>query len=99
MNNRVFDHELFVCNCEDTSHQLIITKPVDHSEWDEKEIYLNIHLNGHSFWHRLILAVKFLIGHKSRYGEFDTIILDLDNMKKLRKSLGDSIKAYESHSK
>lgn len=38
--------------------------------------YCDIHLNDVSFWERLKLAIRYLLGKESRFGEFDEFIFE-----------------------
>jgi hypothetical protein len=73
---------LLLCDCSSAEHQLIVS-------WDndDNEVYVRVHLaNCYGFWRRLWHAVKYVFGHKSRYGAFDEVILrkeDADNLQKV----------------
>ena len=77
------DHEiLMLCECSSCEHQLIIRY-----DNNEDEVYVNMHLaNYKRFWRRLWHGLKYIFGYKSRYGEFDEVILrkeDADNLQKV----------------
>ncbi len=77
------DHEiLMICECSSCEHQLIIRY-----DNNEDEVYVNVHLaNYKEFWRRLWHGLKYIFGYKSRYGEFDEVILrkeDADNLQKV----------------
>lgn len=78
MDNEV----LLLCECSSCEHQLIVS-------WDndDDEVFVQIHLTTYKgFWKRLWAGLKYAFGHKSRYGEFDEIILrkkDADNLQKV----------------
>ena len=75
--------ELLVCSCGDASHQVIFTA---YSFEDEQgEVTLQTHLKTLPFWERLGNAFKYLFGFKSRYGDFDCLILDKDSVPVLKK--------------
>ena len=73
---------LFLCECSSCEHQFIV-------RWDndDKEVYISIHLANYlGFWKRLLEGIKYIFGHKCRYGQFDEIILrkeDADNLQKI----------------
>jgi hypothetical protein len=78
----MYSKELFVCECESVEHQLIFL-------YDENdtysEIYCEIHLTTYmNFWQRLKHGVKYIFGFKSRYGAFDSIILNPDDHEKFQ---------------
>jgi hypothetical protein len=69
---------LFICNCGSVEHQFIVRLD---DEWDF--VYVSIHLSPHPLHKRLINAIKYIFGHRSKYGDFDEIILNEDDTKKL----------------
>ena len=70
--------ELFICQCENTEHQLIFREI-------EGDVYVSIHLKTDSFWKRFKNGVKYIFGHKSRYGDFDEFIFKNEDAYKLQK--------------
>lgn len=73
--------ELILCNCGNTEHQLIF-RVFDGD--DDPLIYVTIHLCKFPFWKRLINGVKYIFGHRSKYGDFDEIILTPDHYEQLQ---------------
>ena len=72
---------LLLCDCSSDEHQMIV-------RWDndDKEVYVSIHLaNNIGFWKRLWAGLKYAFGHRSRYGEFDEIILRKEDASNLQK--------------
>ena len=72
-----------ICACHSSEHQIL-------TEYDEKynQIYVQIHLSTHkNFFKRIWVAIKYVFGYKSRYGEWDNIIIDKDNYHILAKEL------------
>ena len=63
------DWSFLVCDCGDISHQLAIQKI------DSGEVIVSIHLTQFPFWKRLWNGIKYIFGHRSRYGDFDEFIL------------------------
>lgn len=55
---------------------------------DEKDfVYLEIHLApDRSFFRRLFNAIKYIFGHRSKYGDFDEILLDKNTVLKLKEA-------------
>lgn len=78
------NNELFVCECADLSHQFILTT------WDFKDgtpsldlsIRNNIHL---PFYKRVWVAIKYIFKVQSQ--DYDVVLLDHDNVLKLKDSL------------
>ena len=78
MDNEV----LLLCDCSSCEHQVVVT-------WrdEDNEVFVQVHLTTYKgFWKRLWNGLKYAFGHKSRYGDFDEIILrkkDADNLQKV----------------
>jgi hypothetical protein len=70
-----------ICDCQDPEHQFVLTYYEDD---EEKEMYMQVHLvNYDNFFRRLWTAVRYLFGYRSRYGEFDEVVLNLDSVRTL----------------
>lgn len=73
------EHQIFICKCHNIEHQLVFSYFKD-----EPELYVTVHLNPeYSFWKRLKLAIKYIFGYRSMYGEFDEFIFNEDEIDKL----------------
>ena len=74
------ENDIFICDCEDIEHQLVVSRDVD-----EKELTLSIHLSQYqNFFQRILVAIKYVFGKKSIYGAWDVIILNEKKMIKLK---------------
>lgn len=83
---------LFVCQCGDVSHQMIIS--FDSDPLINDSIWFHIHLSDVGFWKRLKYSIKYIFGAKSKYGDgaFAEILFDKSKTKELIDTL---IKHYE----
>ena len=72
------NNHLFICSCCDIEHQLIVQ--VDE---EENELYFNIHLTPLPFFERLWIAIKYIFGKKSKFGEFECLNLSKEDSIKL----------------
>lgn len=82
-----FYHEYYECRCESPEHVLRFTySEEEYYKPDEKEavVYLNVFLSTGGFWHRVKEGVKYIFGHKSKYGHFDDWIMKREDAEKLR---------------
>lgn len=80
-NDKLGDKDILICGCHSTDHQMVIL----YSEDDGYPIvYSHIHLNKRPFWDRLKYGIKYIFGHKSRYGAFDEFIFDPNDSDKLQ---------------
>lgn len=76
--------DIILCACGSSEHQILIHH--DPGVDDPAEVYLSIHLaNSKSFWKRLTVGIKYIFGHRSRFGHWDEIILTEDHLPQLRK--------------
>lgn len=82
----MIEHELTVCKCENTEHQLVFTYFPD--DEDDREIYVSVHLIPESnIFKRIWHAIKYVFGHRSIYGHFDEFIFKQSDAHKLVKVL------------
>lgn len=69
---RDLERKIFLCDCGSLEHQLSI--------WYDKEeslLYLEPRLHTHkNFFKRVVAGIKYIFGHKSRFGTFDEILLN-----------------------
>ena len=73
---------LMVCDCGSLEHQVVFRWNVD-----DNEVYMHVHLFDYKrFFRRLWHGLKYAFGHRSKYGEFNEVILrkeDADNLQKV----------------
>ncbi len=81
--------ELFICQCSDPQHQLIMTADDD---WGS--VFCSVHLKPAGFFKRLWIAMKYICGHRSIYGDFDEFIFDVDDADRLQ-IIVDHLKAFK----
>jgi hypothetical protein len=77
--------DLFVCTCGDVQHQLIVRywKGLVHKE-DKPEVFVEVLLNPElNIWKRIVNAVRYIFGYRSKYGDFDEVILEPSDYKKI----------------
>lgn len=73
-------NELFVCSCNDLEHQFVIS----YIEDDYSEMYLSVNLATGNFWKRLKIGLKYIFGKKSKYGQFDEILIRPEDANRLQ---------------
>lgn len=71
------EKELIICSCNSTDHQLLFLG-IEDSKYGN-EVYMHVHLPTQSFWKRLKHGIKYILGYKSRYGDFDEVILQKEH--------------------
>lgn len=74
------NRELFICECNNTEHQLIFSYDKD---WEE--VFVSIHLNPeYKIWKRIWMGIKYIFGYRSCYGHFDEFIFKKEDADKLQ---------------
>ena len=59
--------DLYICRCGSLQHSFVVTA-------DKEDLFLEIHLTPLPFWERLKNAVKYVMGYRCRYGDFEEVI-------------------------
>lgn len=86
--------DLILCECSSTDHQLLFLYD-DDPNWDR--VYVHFHLSpDYGFWKRLWRGIKYAFGYRSRYGDFDEIILRPDDAEKFQK-IADKLKELQGN--
>lgn len=86
---------VIICDCGSVEHQIIIQKE-EGNEISEKEVYLQVHLKTYrSFFKRLYVGFRYAFGYKSRFGDWDCIIVSKQNYKPLK----DAVRFIENKTK
>lgn len=76
------EREILICQCESAEHQLSFA-------WigDEKfgDVYVGVYLSPLSLWQRIKNGVKYIFGYRSKYGDFDDMIIKREDVWKLER--------------
>ena len=92
--NMVGQIEFFECVCKTDEHT--IKFKLDVYDPNDIELYISIFLNQYrGFFHRLLIAIKYLFGYKCKYGHWDCTILRPEDTGRLIALL----QKYEQYSK
>lgn len=79
----VEETKMFICECHSYSHQA--------SFWwneDDKSLYVTIHLITHrNPFKRIWVALKYICGYSSNFGEWDEFLFKPEDEKELREWL------------
>jgi hypothetical protein len=70
--------EIFVCDCNSREHQIVFQY-----DFDDNYVYCHIHLSQYSFWKRVKVAIKYILGYKCKYGNWEEFIWNVDDAPKL----------------
>jgi hypothetical protein len=60
---------LFVCRCCSIEHSFVISA-------DEDDVFIEVHLAALPWWKRVKHAFNYIIGRRSKWGDFEEILLD-----------------------
>lgn len=67
---------LFLCRCYSIEHSFVVSA-------DEDDLFIEVHLSSAPFWVRLKNAVRYVLGYKSKWGDFEEILLSPDQARDL----------------
>lgn len=67
--NKEGDKSILICECHNLEHQICVFK-----DEDDDVAYVSIHLVPGTFFERLKNGIKYIFGHRSRYGDFDEFL-------------------------
>lgn len=80
------EREICICKCNNIEHQLVFTYfAEDKNKGIDSDVYVSIHLKPDSFWNRLVNGIKYIFGHRSKYGDFDEFIFNKKDADKLQR--------------
>ena len=86
--------DVYFCDCSDPSHQLHIS----HYHWGEDcdpEFGIVIHLNRFKILKRIKYAFKYIFGWQSKHGAFHEMMLNKEDVERLRDSCNEFIEKAE----
>lgn len=73
-------NDLFICQCNNIEHQLVLSYEPN---WNT--VFVSVHLVPDSFWKRIIHGIKYIFGHRCRFGDFDEFIFKKEDVDRLQK--------------
>lgn len=75
--------DVLICACQNAEHQLVIA--YDEFEYGQKEVVLEPYLiTYNNFFKRLWVGLKYAFGHDSKYGQWESIIVNKSNVDKIK---------------
>jgi hypothetical protein len=60
---------LFTCRCYSIEHSFVVSA-------DDDDLFIEVHLSSLPFLKRLWHALNYVIGRKSKWGDFEEVLLD-----------------------
>jgi hypothetical protein len=83
------------CTCGTPEHNMQFCYVPNPHEDDPPELYVNVFLVKYGFFRRLWTAIKYVFGHKSRYGHWDGMELSRESVQELRGWLDEYIATFD----
>jgi hypothetical protein len=62
---------LFTCRCYSIEHSFVVSA-------DDEDLFIEVHLAALPFWSRVRHAFNYVLGRKSKWGDFEEILIDPD---------------------
>lgn len=82
------DEYVYICKCHSYEHQIGFSH-----DTEDKTMYVSPHLcTNYGFWRRLWVGLRYTFGYKSRYGAWDEVIFEENDIIGLRDYLNQIIK-------
>ena len=79
-----------ICDCSSHDHQMAFSylpSAFEHDDW--VELYVTFHLHSHKgFFRRLWRGIRYAFGYRSRFGEWDELVLFADDADEIARFLG-----------
>lgn len=82
--------EYIMCTCNHSDHMFILVK--DEYDGEYIDLSLTVHLSPIPFLKRIKNAFLYVLGKRSRYGDFDEIILNRESVLKIQSFLEETMK-------
>ena len=71
--------DIIICECFSTEHQIVF-----HYDEEDNELTVRIHLTTYkNILKRMYTAIKYIFGYKSRFGDWDSFIVNPNDAEKL----------------
>jgi hypothetical protein len=76
--------EFIVCSCGSLDHMLVVNK-------DAEDATVEVHLAPLPLWKRIRNAVKYVLGYRSRFGDYEEFFLSRESAGRLRECLDECL--------
>ena len=60
---------LYTCRCGSLEHMFVVSA-------DDQDLFLEIHLAPAPFFERVLHAIRHVFGYRSKWGDFDEVLLE-----------------------
>lgn len=85
--NAPLDSIIIHCDCGSNEHQYLFGYDAEYGEF-----FLDTHLvTWHNVFHRIWIAIKYVFGYKSKYGNWDEIIVNQNDATELARFIAKHI--------
>ncbi len=71
---------LYTCRCSSLEHIFVVSA-------DDEDFFIEVHLAPLPFWRRMGNAIRYVLGKRCKYGDFDVVLLSPSDAV----SLGDTL--------
>lgn len=84
--------EYFECDCHSSKHSFTFGDSPDIEGNFTDPVYLHIHMAQYMPWYkRIVPAIRYILGHKSKYGDWDSVLLKQNDLERLKRLLDQAI--------
>ena len=81
------ERDVIFCSCGSAEHQLLVWHNNEFSD-EYRDVVLQPHLVTHeNIFKRIVVAIRYVFGHRSKYGHWDSIIVDSTNYLPLKRAV------------
>lgn len=81
--------EFVICACNHLDHLVVLNAGMDEKRLD---VSMDIHLSPLPWWKRISHAFWYVLGRRSRYGDFEEIMLGREQLYSISKFCDDCLK-------
>jgi hypothetical protein len=93
-------YDYFECDCQSPEHRLVFIDTNDEYYKNEPRVYTEVYLNNYrGFFKRILVAIKYILGYKCRYGHFDNFELNSNDINRLQLLIEGYIERYGNWAK
>lgn len=82
--------EYVICNCGHNDHMFILIK--DKCSDNYVDVALSVHLSPIPLFKRIKHAFFYILGKRSRYGDFDEVLLNRESVSRIQSFLDEAMK-------
>lgn len=81
--------EYVICACNHLDHMIVLNAGMDDKRMD---VSMDIHLSPLPFWQRLSHAFWYVLGRRSKYGDYEEVVLGREQMSSIMRFCDECLK-------